>query len=90
MQDPAKKPSAPGFLLFEEAVKITDYSIFKPGDIIPFRLPKRPTGSRFDVKALSRYSNGEWTVLLYRKLNTGHSDDVAFNPMKNYSFAMMY
>jgi hypothetical protein len=27
-------------------------------------------------------------VMLYRKLNTGHEDDVAFNPMKNYSFAL--
>ena len=72
----------------EEAVKITDYSRFKPGEVIPFRLPNKPSGSRFDVKALSRYANGGWTVMLYRKLDTGHEDDVVFNPKKNYSFAM--
>ncbi len=88
MQDPAQKPSVRGFLLMEEAVKIPDYSRFKPGDVIPFRLPIKPSGSRFDVKALSRYADGSWTVMLKRKLDTGHEDDVVFNPKKNYSFAM--
>ena len=88
MQDPAIKPSAPGFLLMEEAVKITDYSAFETGDIIPYRLPLKPSGSRFDVKALSRYADGGWMVMLSRKLNTGHEDDVVFNPKKRYSFAL--
>lgn len=88
MQDPDKKPSVPGFLLMEEAIRITDYSIFEAGDIIPYRIPISPSGSRFDVKAMSRYGDGGWTVMLYRNLNTGHDDDVVFNPMKNYSFAL--
>ena len=88
MQDPAKKPLVPEFLLMEEAIQITDDSIFKPNDIIPFRLLIKPSGSRFDVKAMSRYANGEWMVMLYRKLNTGYEDDVVFNPMKKYSFAL--
>lgn len=88
MQDPVITPSVPGFLLFEEAIKITDYSIFKAGDVIPFRLPKKPSGSRFDVRAVSRYADGGWVVMLYRKLDTGHEDDVIFNPLKKYSFAL--
>lgn len=88
MQNPQIPPSVPGFLLFEEAVRIADYSIFKPGDIIPFRLPYKPSGSRFDVKAISRYADGEWTVMLYRRLDTGHEDDVVFLPTRNYSFAI--
>lgn len=88
MQNPQIAPSVPGFLLFEEAVEITEFSNFKPGDIIPFRLPRKPSGSRFDVKALSRYADGEWTVMLYRSLNTGHDDDVVFTPGRNYSFAI--
>jgi hypothetical protein len=88
MQDPNEKPSVPGFLLLEEAVKITDYSIFKAGDVIPFRLPKKPSGSRFDVRALSRHADSGWTVMLHRKLDTGHDDDVVFDPRKRYSFAM--
>jgi len=26
--------------------------------------------------------------MLYRKLDTGHEDDVVFNPLKNYGFAL--
>lgn len=88
MQDPAKRPSAPGFLLREEAIPITDYSVFKAGDVVSFRLPQKPEGSRFDVKAVSRYADGRWTVMLSRKLNTGQDDDVAFDPRREYSFAL--
>ena len=88
MQDAAKKPSAPGFLLTDEAVVIADYSVFKAGDVITYRMPKKYTGSRSDIKALSRFGEGGWTVMLYRKLDTGHEDDVTFNPRKKYSFAM--
>ena len=88
MQDPSRSPSAPGFLLFEEAVRIPDGTIFKAGDVITYRLPQKPDGSRSDVNAIGQYANGGWTVMLYRKLNTGHDDDVVFNPRKEYSFAM--
>ena len=88
MQDPGRKPIAPEFLLKEDAITIKDYSVFKPGDVIPFRLPVKPDGSRFDVKAESRYHDGHWNVMLHRKLNTGNEDDVIFNPKKRYSFAM--
>ena len=46
MQDPSRSPSAPGFLLFEEAVKIPDDAMFKSGDVITYRVPKKPDGSR--------------------------------------------
>jgi len=88
MQDPAKKASAAGFLLADDAVVISDYSIFKTGDVITYRLPKKPAGSRGDIKALSRYANGSWTVMLHRKLDTTNDDDTVFNPRKMYSFAM--
>jgi hypothetical protein len=88
MQDPARKPSVPGFLLLEEAVPIKDYSIFKAGDVIPYRLPAKPSGSRFDVKADSRYADGRWTVMLHRKLSTGQEDDVVFDVRKRFSFAI--
>lgn len=88
MQDPARKPSVPGFLLFEEAVPITDYTIFKAGDVIPYRLPVKPNGSRFDVKAESRHTDGRWTVMLHRQLNTGQEDDLTFDVRKRFSFAI--
>jgi len=88
MQDPSKKPSAPGVLLAEEAVEITDYAKFKANDTLTYRMPKKPSGSRADIKAESRYADGAWTVMLSRKLDTGNDDDVAFNTKKKYSFAM--
>ncbi len=88
VQVPTKKPSAPGFLLYEEAVQIPEDCMFKAGDVITYRLPKKPSGSRSDVKAAGRYADGGWTVMLHRKLATGHEDDVEFNPRREYSFAM--
>jgi hypothetical protein len=88
MQDPAKKPSVPGMLLAEETVEITDYSKFKANDTLTYRMPKKPSGSRGDVRAESRYADGGWTVMISRKLETGNDDDVAFNTKKKYSFAM--
>jgi hypothetical protein len=88
MQNPAQKPSIPGFLLMDEAVKITDYAVFKAGDTIPYRLPQNLIGSRGDIKALSRHADGGWTLMLYRPLDTDHEDDVIFDPRKIYSFAM--
>jgi hypothetical protein len=88
MQDPSKRPAIPGTLLFEQAIKINDYKKFNAGDIIPYRLLIKPDGSRFDVKAESHYSDGFWNVMLNRKLDTGHEDDVVFNLFKRYSFAM--
>jgi hypothetical protein len=88
MQNSAQKPSKPGFLLMNEAVRITDYSGFKAGDIIPYRLPQNLIGSRGDIKAFSRHADGGWTLMLYRALDTDHEDDVIFDPRKMYSFAM--
>ena len=88
MQDPARPASTPGFLLAEEAVEIKDYSVFKAGDRITYQMPKKPDGSRADIKALSHHGDGMWTLMLSRKLDTTHDDDVVFNPRKKYSFAM--
>ncbi|ABK16143.1 ethylbenzene dehydrogenase-related protein [Syntrophobacter fumaroxidans] len=88
MQDPSKKPSAPGVLLAEDTVEITDHGKFKANDTLTYRMPKKPSGSRADIKAESRYADGGWTVMLSRKLDTGNDDDVAFNTKKKYSFAL--
>ncbi|MBW2180990.1 MAG: hypothetical protein JRG81_11575 [Deltaproteobacteria bacterium] len=77
-----------GILLAAQSAEISDYSVFKTGDTLTYRLPKMPKGSRGDIKAVSSYGNGGWSVMLYRKLDTGHDDDVAFNPRKKYNFAM--
>jgi len=87
-RNPTMPPAVEGFLLKEETVAITDDSIFQPGDVIPYRLPLKPSGSRADVNAESRHADGQWLLMLSRKLDTRHEDDISFNPMKRYSFAM--
>ncbi len=77
-----------GILLVAHTVEIDNYAVFKAGDTITYRIPKQYEGSRGDIKAVSRYKNDSWSVILYRKLDTGHEDDVAFNPRKKYNFAM--
>jgi len=88
MLSPGKNFAKEDILLASHAVEIKDYSVFKAGDILTYRMPKNPEGSRADIKADSSYANGSWTVMLYRNLDTGHDDDVAFNPRKKYNFAM--
>jgi hypothetical protein len=85
---PGKKLGKNGILLSADAIEITDYNQFKAGDTITYRMPKMPAGSRADIKAVSRYADGGWSVMLYRKLDTGNEDDMVFNPRKKYNFAM--
>jgi len=77
-----------GILLASHAVEIADYSVFKEGYTSTYRMPKIPAGSRADIKAVSRYADGGWAVMLHRKLDTGNPDDTAFNPKRKYNFAM--
>jgi hypothetical protein len=88
MLAPGKMLAKNGILLASDAVEIKDYSAFKAGDTLTYRMPKNPEGSRGDIKAESNYANGSWTVMLSRNLDTGNDDDVAFNPRKKYNFAM--
>jgi hypothetical protein len=88
MLAPGKKLGKHGVLLAADAVEIADYSVFKAGDVVTYRMPKQAEGSRGDIKAVSIYADGGWTVMLHRKLDTGNEDDVALNPRKQYSFAM--
>jgi hypothetical protein len=88
MPAPGKKLAGNDILLVAHAVEIKDYAGFKAGDTLTYRMPKMPQGSRADIKALSRYADGSWTVVLYRSLDTGNDDDTAFNPRKKYNFAM--
>ncbi len=58
--------------------KTTRYTS-KEKDIMPkYVLASSATGSIADVKAKGVWSNGQWTLELSRKLNTGNNDDVVF------------
>jgi hypothetical protein len=89
MQDPAKKSSAPGFLVDNESVEIKDYAKFKNGDVVPAWMLSQFTGSMADVTTRSKYENGRWTVMFQRKLETGDKEnDVQFDTRRDYTFGM--
>ncbi|MFQ6089707.1 MAG: ethylbenzene dehydrogenase-related protein, partial [Candidatus Methanofastidiosia archaeon] len=88
MQNPSIHAKDERFLLKDEAIEIKDYSIFKKGDTVPGYLLARPKGSRGDVNAVGKWSNGTWTVEFSRKLNTGNPDDVVFSPTKEIYFGV--
>ncbi len=89
MQDPSKTASIKGSLLVSEAVKITDYSIFKVGYETPGYMLNTPWKDSFsDIKTKGVWKDGKWTVIMSRKLNTGNDDDVQYNTRKKYPFAI--
>ncbi len=89
MQDPAKKPTAPGSLVDGEIVEIKPGTKFKNGDVIPSWILSKFSGSMADVKTKSQYANGRWTIMFQRKLETDdRENDVTFDTRRDYSFGM--
>jgi hypothetical protein len=89
MQNLSRSASIPGSLLASEAAKIEASSTFAEGDKIPgYRIHKNWKGSFADVKTQGVWKDGKWTVMVYRKLQTGNDDDVQYNTRKKYPFAI--
>ncbi|HTG00738.1 MAG TPA: ethylbenzene dehydrogenase-related protein [Nitrospirota bacterium] len=89
MQDPAKKPSVPGYLVDGEVAEIKDYAKFKNNDVVPAWILSKFTGSMADVHTRSKHENGRWTVMFQRKLETGDKEnDVQFDTRRDYTFGM--
>ncbi|MBI5120074.1 MAG: hypothetical protein HZA67_03660 [Rhodospirillales bacterium] len=62
-----------------------DASKMKDGDILPgFILNPATDGSASDLNASGTWANGEWTMIVSRKLDTGQKDDVALAPGQTY------
>lgn len=85
---PGKGSGKHGVLLAAEAVPIEDYSRFQAGDILTYEMPVEPRGSRADIRAVSVYGKGGWTLMLSRRLNTGHEDDAGLTPGRRYPLAL--
>lgn len=85
---PGKSPGKQGVLPAAEAVPIEDYSRFRAGDTLTYQMPLTPTGSRADIRAASVYGQGRWTLMLSRRLNTGHEDDAVLKPGERYPLAL--
>ncbi len=58
------------------------------GEEIPRYGHRKPKGSRADVQAKGVWQDGTWTIEFRRKLNTGHIDDVQFDPTIHYQFGV--
>ena len=58
------------------------------GDTVPRYRQVQPAGSRADIRAKGRWDEGIWTIEFGRKLMTGHSDDVQFDPDQRYLFGV--
>jgi len=58
------------------------------GPEVPRYKNRQPTGSRADVRAKGTWDNGYWTIEFSRPLQTGHPDDVQFDPDRSYSFGV--
>jgi hypothetical protein len=81
----------------DQLVPITDYSVYKKGDRLPYFIVSKATladgivygGSRDDIKVGGGWIDGKWAIELSRKLNTGNKDDIQFNAAGGnaYTFA---
>jgi DMSO reductase family type II enzyme heme b subunit len=59
------------------------------GDAVPrYLVNPEPTGSIADVKTAAAWEDGLWTLEISRKLQTGHDDDIGFEPGKSYRAAV--
>ena len=68
------RPSDSGDKLY----KTTRYATKEKERMPKYILSKKVTGSVADVKAKGVWQDGQWTVEMKRKLNTGNSDDRVF------------
>ncbi len=71
----------------EPAFRI-DLKVGYQGDLLPRYRHQEPIGSRADVRAKGTWRDGAWTIEWSRALQTGHDDDVQFEPTNNYHFGV--
>ncbi len=56
------------------------------GDFILKYYLREPEGSRADIRGKGCWADGQWTIEIGRKLNTGHEDDIALSIGQSYVF----
>jgi hypothetical protein len=63
---------------------------FEPeqGYRVPREILRDSEGSRGDIQSSGKWEDGYWTVVLKRKLDTGHDDDAKFEPGSRVHFAV--
>lgn len=84
MQDPAKKPSKPGFLMDSDKAKIGDAQVAETA----LYMLNKFSGDFADIKAWAKHDGSKWTVMMQRKLSTGSDTDVEFKTKKKYNLGI--
>lgn len=78
----------------DQMTPVTGDTIFREGDQLPFIIFSAPEASwrdsKADVQGKGFWKNGVWTVEISRPLQTGQTDDIAFDPRadRDYLFAV--
>lgn len=72
----------------DSSVELPERHNFPEGYSVPSVRLRAPSGSRGDIKAVSHWQDGMWTVVLKRKLDTGNADDVQFKAGESALFAV--
>lgn len=75
------------YILTGQEVEI-DVTQLTDGAVVPGYVIAPAIGSRGDITANGTWSDGKWTVVLIRPLDTGHDDDVVLTPPKAYPFGL--
>lgn len=89
LPDPTAEPSPAGAILKDRAVTYSPEaaSAIPIGTIIPGMVTLPFVGDRGDVHSLARFADGQWSLIIRRRLNTASPYDVRFEPGGQYAFA---
>lgn len=84
-KDPTETVANTPYPFESQLTPIGANEIFKKGDTLPFiyfteEAEKGWGASRGDITGRMTWQNGWWTIEFARKLDTGNSDDIAFEP----------
>jgi hypothetical protein len=81
------KPAPPYWILDAEKEPFDD-SKYKAGDEVPGIIVAPFTGDRGDIRARVTWKDGQYTVVMWRKLVTGSEFDVQFAQGKEHAFGV--
>jgi hypothetical protein len=75
-----------------DVVPITDYSIFKAGDKLPYVVGVKGAvwgGSKDDIAVKGARFGSDWSVEFARRLDTGHDDDIKLTAGRKTTLAII-
>jgi cytochrome b subunit of formate dehydrogenase len=90
LPDPAAGASPAGAILKSHAVPYAPElaAALRPGSIVPGLVVSPFLGDRGDVRSLAVHSQGQWHVIMRRRMATSSAYDTQFEPGGRYAFAV--